>query len=87
MEVWKFKLNGRDVQTKVEMPSGAQVLRVDIQGDEIQLWALVDPESPTHTRTFEVYGTGHEIKEGKLNFISTFFVRGGTYVFHAFERL
>ena len=87
MEVWKFPLENRAVTTKVEMPAGAQVLRVGVQHGEIQLWALVDPDAPKEARAFEVYGTGHEIKPGNLRFISTFFVQGGIYVFHAFERL
>lgn len=85
--VYKYPLSTRTSQTEVEMPSGAKVLRVDVQRNEIQLWAMVEPEAPKETRVFEVFGTGHKMDTAKRVFINTFFVHDGEFVFHAFERL
>lgn len=86
MVVYKYQLN-RSLESILELPKGAEVLKVDVQNESICLWALVDPNAQTETRTFEVFGTGHQMDECKRRFINTFFVHGGQYVFHAFERL
>jgi len=53
------------------------------------MWAKVNTGNTAETRIFQVFGTGHEIpNDGKERaFISTFFVKGGLFVFHVFEVL
>lgn len=84
--IWKFPLS--DETTALEMPAGASILRVDVQDGSVFLWAMVDTDAPKETRFFLFYGTGYEIKDAdRLKFLNTFFVKGGVYVFHAFEVL
>lgn len=62
-QVWKYKLNLKDNPT-VRMPAGAQPLSVGMQGDELMVWALVDPEREEQLEWlgFRVAGTGHPIE-------------------------
>lgn len=83
--IWKFEL--RPAITKIEMPEGAQVLTAQMQGNQLCLWALVDPGAKKETRTFEVFGTGHPINEGNIMYITTFQMSGGAFIFHVFELL
>lgn len=91
--VWKFKLQLSDVQN-VEMPTNAQILCVQVQpwegGEDVCLWALVDPEQPLTTRKILIVGTGHDredLAQPFLHYIGTFQVAGGRLVFHVFENL
>lgn len=53
--IWKYK-----VDSKVEMPKGAEVLTVQLQGEMLVMWALVDPEQERETRSFSiVYAREH----------------------------
>lgn len=83
--IYKYKLS-QNQETQVDLPKGAKPLKVDVQHGSIFLWAIVDTDAEEETRTFEVFGTGHFMKPAERNYINTFFVDGGTYVFHAFER-
>ena len=74
-----------DVQLAISMPVGAQVLSVQMQHGEAQLWALVDPKSPERLRKFRVVGTGHPIEGDPGVFIDTFQMNQGDLVFHVFE--
>ena len=52
-----------DDEFTIYLPEGAQVLSVDVQQDEPQMWVLVDPAAPKTKRTFRVIGTGHPIDD------------------------
>lgn len=84
--IWKYPLL-TGAATPLELPQGAELLHVDIQGRDLCLWAKVNTDLPTTPRTIEVFGTGHPMPSFERQFINTFLVDGGTYVFHAFERL
>lgn len=86
MTVYKYQLSAK-VETRVELPKGAQVLKIDIQGNAVCLWAMVDPDAEKEARTFEVFGTWHSMPVANRLFINTFFAQSGTFVFHAFERI
>lgn len=84
--IWKYSLNVDDIVT-LEMPEGAEVLTIQTQYGEPQIWALVDPIKPSVKRHFRVYGTGHNISYNilKENYIGTFQMYQGQLVFHLFE--
>lgn len=74
----------------IKMPKGAQILTVKEQGDEIFLWALVDPLAESEQRNFVVFGTGHEIydyAEDGMKYLGTVHLDSGRLVFHVFELL
>jgi len=86
-KIYKYELEVATSQT-VEMPSGAEVLCVQVQDGKPRLWAMIDPDyAMREYKTIEVYGTGHPIEPGERKYISTFQLRDGSLVFHVFEKL
>lgn len=71
------------------MPAGAQLLDVQIQGDQgPQLWALVDGMvEDVESRSFIVVGTGpeHHPIHDHYEFVGTFQMLDGKLVWHLFE--
>jgi hypothetical protein len=84
--IWKFPLRITDVQT-IALPMGAQILTAQAQGDELQLWAIVDPHELGERRTFRLETTGIPIAIGPARYIATFQLHGGLFVGHLFEVL
>ncbi|HZZ77118.1 MAG TPA: hypothetical protein VFE62_01285 [Gemmataceae bacterium] len=83
--IFKYPLLILDEQ-EVEMPMDAALLTVQIQGGQPFLWARVDTENSLEKRKVLIRGTGHPA-EGAGRYISTFQMKGGELVFHAFEPL
>jgi hypothetical protein len=87
--IWKFTLETTDNQV-IEMPIGAEILTVQMQGSTPCLWALVNPDVVKEQRRIEIYGTGHEMRyDMRVNqkYIGTYQLAGGGLVFHVFEIL
>jgi len=83
--IWKYSV-GEQTKFTLNLPRGAQVLSVQEQREEAQLWALVDPDEQRELRTFCIFGTGWDIDDAGLAYLGTFQVHGGTFVFHLFEK-
>jgi hypothetical protein len=81
MQVWKFELKGT---CSLFVPVGAKTLTVQVQKGVPCIWMLVDPKAAKEERFFRIYGTGHEMSEVG-EYIGTFQIAGGTFVFHVFE--
>ena len=81
--IWKFIIPHLP-ESALELPWGAELLCVQMQGKDICLWAVVDPQAPTERRRFEIVPTGipFEIEEGC--YLGT--VQQGPYVWHIFEK-
>lgn len=84
--IYKYPLPIEDV-VSIDMPVGAEVLTVQMQRGEPQLWALVpiDTWAPKERRLFRVAGTGHPIGSKVRRYIGTFQLLNGDLVFHVFE--
>ena len=69
-----------------EFPEGYQILSIQIQHDNPQMWVLLDPaQEPKVTRRYQTFPTGYPIKQALLGYIGTFQLDGGTFIFHLFE--
>ncbi len=68
--------------TDFEMPYGAKVIDAQIQGADICLWAICDPEEQKQTRRFAIVGTGHRLPSFSTH-VAT--VQDGQFVWHIFE--
>lgn len=80
--VFKYQL---PFDGKVSMPTDAQILRVDEQNGDICIWALVDQNTPSRTRSFTVLTTGERTEcADALSYLNTVFMNGGI-VLHVFE--
>lgn len=84
--VWKFGL-ALSGDVHLEMPEGAQVLKVDTQFDEPTMWVICDPAMKSVVRNFVVYMTGQHINDKPLVYAGSFQLDQGNYVGHVFERL
>ncbi len=85
--IYKYELAVVDWQN-ISLPSGAKILTIQTQGENVCLWALVDPNAENEIRYIEIFGTGHPILSDRgtaREYISTFQLHGGQLVFHAFE--
>jgi hypothetical protein len=79
--IWKFKLP-IEALFMLEMPAGAQRLKVDMQYGNPHLWALVDPfENVKQKYCFSWVGTG-KMCEDIGEYVDT--VQVDTFVFHLF---
>lgn len=83
--VWKYPVQITDVFT-LTMPRGAEILHVAMQFELPYLWAWVNPDEPTETRTFAIVGTGNPAPEPDDSFYhGTFQHMGGQLIWHLFE--
>jgi len=82
--IFKYAIKWRGATT-VKMPLGAKVIHADAQGDELVLWAIVNPNTEVIEKTFEVFYTGEEIFsfEHPYSHIST--IQSDGLVYHIFE--
>lgn len=80
--VYKYRIpvSGRTM----ELPVGAKVLTAGMQHGEPHLWALVDPRNPSAQRGVFILGTGHERDVDGYDYVDTFMINDGAYVFHVF---
>ncbi len=80
--IWKYAINPK---TEVAMPGGSRLLSVQVQDNQPQLWALVDPERAKVKRNFVSFATGEPFDDTGLTYVGTFQINGGGLVFHLFE--
>ena len=86
MRIWKWTLAIKDEQT-IDLPMGAKILSIQMQGWHPQLWALVDEhQQRKQGRLIAIYGTGKPIPDSPGEYIGTFQIHECVRVFHAFER-
>lgn len=88
-QIWKYQLETADWNT-IKMPIGSEILTVQTQGENICLWALVNPNEDEEERIIEVVGTGFPIEcdlKFTRKYINSYQLMNGRLVFHVFERL
>lgn len=78
--IWKYLLDVDDTND-IEMPIGAELLKVDMQHGSVCIWVKVDDSLEKEKRTFKIYGTGHLIDVNrKTHSITTIICEGDTIV-------
>lgn len=83
LAVWKYSLGDAPTQL-IDMPRGARILTLQMQGDEPTIWALVDPDADMERHIISIHGTGHPLEEDELGeYVGTFFL--DWYVGHVFD--
>jgi len=84
--IWKFTLENETAQ-KIKMPKGAKILSVEIQRNEIVVYAMVNTSiAEKEQRKFKIIGTGDSMDASINNytFLGSVLVQNGDYVFHVF---
>ena len=85
--IWKYPFAVGVASQAFEMPTGARVLTIQMQGTTPTIWVLVDvptngPED-YESRVFSIHVTGGEVDKIRGEYIGTFQVNG--FVGHVFE--
>lgn len=85
MRIWKYPIEIVDEQTII-LPKGAEILHVNMQGEQLCLWAKVNHLiSLTEERNIAVIGTGNPMLTRDYFYLGTVFDR--VFVWHIFEIL
>ena len=76
-----------DHESNVMMPREAKILSAGFQGDDLMIWALVEPDYMMVPRKIRVVGTGFPNNDGICGrpFIGTVFKPESGLVFHLFD--
>jgi hypothetical protein len=80
-KIFKYVIKIGNVN-KVVMPSRAKILSVQMQGNELCIWAMVWDDNPDVVRTFVVRSTGEPLRDVEA-YVGT--VQNPPYVWHVFE--
>lgn len=83
--IYKYTLSLIDRQN-IEMPTGYEILSIGVQGSNLVLWAMVDPEMKETKVPIEINGTGNgfvEFEGEEKKYIGT--VQLEFFVWHVFE--
>lgn len=87
--IYKYPLRflDRDNIQELELPAGAELLKVDVQNGVVTLWALVDTENRMRLEKFALRMTGEELDysfDAEWEHLET--VQMYPYVYHIFRR-
>lgn len=82
--VFKYPLVIADRQS-IQLPEMAEILSVQFQGDDLVLWAAVNPALPRMRQEIVIAGTGHPIDLRGLQFIATAQDPASGLVWHVFS--
>lgn len=85
-KVFKYQVPMKDYFS-LALPKNAKILTIQVQHGLVQLWVLVNPDSPAEVRNFRLVGTDFPIAEnpGILYYIGTIQLAKGTLILHLFE--
>ena len=84
--ILKYKLDITDYQ-KLPLGKNAQILAVQIQNEEICLWAIVEIGCAPHDVIIRMFGTGHEMSKDDLRYIGTIQQWNGKLIWHVFKEI
>lgn len=84
--VWKYVIP-EESRFTLDMPQGAVPLCVHVQWDTPHLWACVETTNAPTPHRFLTLGTGHAMPAGRFDYVGTFMVEGGEFIFHVFHQL
>jgi len=87
--VWKFSLRVASLQ-KISMPKNSTILTIQMQvvqmrGQHLCLWALIDSDKEVEDRFIAIVGTGAQVPENIIRYIGTFQIPQQNFVGHVFE--
>ena len=87
--VWKFPLRVASLQ-KISMPKNSTLLTVQMEvvqmrGQHLCLWALIDSDKEVEDRFIAIADTGAQVPENTIRYIGTFQIPEREFVGHVFE--
>ena len=69
----------------IKIPADAEILSIQMQNERFYIWVKLDTEKPKFERNILVFGTGAEMQNDNLKYISS--IQDGAFVWHFFEVL
>lgn len=85
MTIWKYRWDRSSDVATFHMPPDSEVLCAREQGEDICIWACVNPNNELRVaRRFRICGTGHSVTIDD-RYVGTAMLSGGALVFHVFE--
>jgi len=89
--IWKYVIELKEWPNPIfDIPKGGIVLTAQLQHEKICIWVEVDPNADHEERMFEIFGTGHPIREDmgvERKYISTVQDNFGKLIWHVYERI
>src|SRR5579872_4380097 len=88
-KIWKYQLIIVNEQ-QIALPVGAKILAVQVQHNMPVIWAEIDVTQPIEMRSFQTFGTGHNIVDQpgfEREYIGSYQIDNGDLVFHLFEKV
>lgn len=85
--IYRYVLVIEDEQD-VNMPFGHRILSVKRHREHpsrLEMWALVDTDTPSTVKKISIRGTGHPMQGNEGQFIGTVQTHDGMFVWHVFE--
>lgn len=82
LRIWKWSLTMAE-QQDLNLPVGAKLLTLQLQGGNPTLWFMCDTDAPLEPRRLAIYGTGWPLPECPGEYLGTF--QTGVTVWHVFE--
>ena len=79
--IFKYELKITDEQ-KIDIPEGAKILSVQMQGDTPCLWAMVNTKNKLESRSIAIIGTGNPCWCPEWDFVGT--IQERVFVWHVF---
>lgn len=81
-KIFKYEFEVEDEPT-VQMPEGAEIVKVECQGQQPCIWAIVTPGNLMKDYKFLMRGTGHPLPTNCGKHIATF--QQVPFVWHIFQ--
>lgn len=82
--IWKYPFEVTSRPQHYLLPTGAKIVHVEMQNDDLCAWILVNPTQlePHELHHFVVHGTGHTVFDNE-HYIGT--AQAPPYMWHLFE--
>ena len=87
--IYRYELMLEDEQ-EVPIPFCHQILSVAKHREHssrLELWAIVETDTPTTTKKISIRGTGHPMRCNEGLFLGTVQTHDGMFVWHVFETI
>lgn len=86
MRIFKYQLALTDEQTVLMHGKTPRILSVQVQNNQVCVWAVVDEDAQLEPVEFRIYGTGNPVPADlhAMHHIGTVQLAGGGLVFHVF---
>lgn len=85
--IYKYQLKTTGEQF-IDFPINSEILTIQTQANIPCIWAKVETSETEHERKmFVTVGTGEPLPENTMEYVGTYQLNSGQFIFHVFEIL